>query len=220
MRGTISEIQIPAGLVTLEGELNIPPEASGLVLFAHGSGSGRHSPRNQFVASQLQEAGVATLLFDLLTKAEEEEDYYTGHLRFDIGLLAGRLVHAVRAMEEDAEVRHLNVGFFGASTGGGAAVVAAAQLGDKISAIVSRGGRPDLAGHALKQVTAPTLLIVGGEDHLVIQLNEQAMRAMRCKKALRIITGAGHLFEEPGTLDSVARLAAEWFVEHLGQEHS
>jgi len=217
MKGTVSEIQIPAGPVTLEGELTVPSDAKGLVLFAHGSGSSRHSPRNQFVAGELQNAGIATLLFDLLTKAEEEEDYYTGHLRFDIGLLADRLVHAVRAMEDDPEARRFNIGLFGASTGGGAAIVAAAQLGDKIRAVVSRGGRPDLAGHALKQVTAPTLLIVGGDDHLVIQLNEQALRAMPCQKALRIVAGAGHLFEEPGALDAVAHLAAEWFVEHLPQ---
>ena len=219
MRGTVSEIQIPAGPVTLEGELSVPPDARGLVLFAHGSGSGRHSPRNQFVAGELQNANIATLLFDLLTRAEEEEDYYTGHLRFDIGLLAERLVHAVRAMEEEPEVKHLNIGLFGASTGGGAAIVAAAQLGDKVRAVVSRGGRPDLAGNALRQVTAPTLLIVGEDDHLVIRLNEQAMRAMRCEKAIRIIAGAGHLFEEPGTLDSAAHLAAEWFTEHLSSEH-
>ena len=218
MRGIVSEIQIPAGPVKLEGELIIPPDAKGLVLFAHGSGSGRHSPRNQFVASQLQDAGMATLLFDLLTAAEEQEDYYTGHLRFDIELLAGRLVHAVRAMEDDPEARHLGMGLFGASTGAGAAVAAAAQLGERIRAIVSRGGRPDLAGHALRQVTAPTLLIVGSEDRLVIQLNEQAARALRCKKALRIISGAGHLFEEPGTLDTAARLAADWFLEHLPVE--
>lgn len=211
----VSAIQIPAGPVMLEGELTVPPDAHGLVLFAHGSGSGRHSPRNQFVAGELQEAGLATLLFDLLTKNEEVEDNVTGHLRFDIGLLAGRLVHAVRAVEQDAEVRALHVGLFGASTGGGAAVVAAAQLGEKIRAIVSRGGRPDLAGHALKQVTAPTLLLVGGDDHLVRQLNEQALRALRCPKEIRVIEGASHLFEEPGTLDSVAQFAADWFVEHL-----
>src|SRR4051812_4434176 len=152
MRGTISEIQIPAGPVTLEGELSVPPDAKGLVLFAHGSGSSRHSPRNQFVANVLQDAGVATLLFDLLTKEEEEEDYYTGHLRFDIGLLAKRLVHAVHAMEHEPEVQRLKMGFFGASTGGGAALVAAAELGGKISAVVSRGGRPDLAGQALREV--------------------------------------------------------------------
>lgn len=215
MRGTVTEIQIPAGRVTLEGELSVPAEAKGLVLFAHGSGSSRHSPRNQFVAGVLQDAGIATLLFDLLTKAEEEEDYYTGHLRFDIGLLAERLVHAARAMEHEPEVEHLKLGFFGSSTGGGAAVVAGAELGDKVGAVVSRGGRPDLAGKALRDVTAPTLLIVGGEDHVVIQLNEQALRALRCEKQLRIVAGASHLFEEPGTLDTVAHLAAEWFVEHL-----
>jgi putative phosphoribosyl transferase len=220
MRGTVTEIEIPAGPVTLEGELTVPHDVKGLVLFAHGSGSSRHSPRNQFVAGVLQDAGVATLLFDLLTRREEEEDTYTGHLRFDIGLLAERLVHAVRAMEEEAEVRGLRFGFFGSSTGGGAAIVAAAQLGKKMQAVVSRGGRPDLAGHALRQVTAPTLLIVGGEDHIVIQLNEQAMRALRCQKALRLVAGAGHLFEEPGALDTVAHLAAEWFVQHLGGDHA
>jgi len=217
MRGTISEIQIPAGPVTLEGELSIPPDAKGLVLFAHGSGSSRHSPRNQFVAGVLQDAGIATLLFDLLTKEEEEEDYYTGHLRFDISLLAQRLIHATYAMDHEPEAQHLKIGFFGSSTGGGAALVAAAELGEKVRAVVSRGGRPDLAGQALYRVTAPTLLIVGGEDTIVIQMNEQAMRAMRCEKALRIVTGATHLFEEPGTLDTVAHLAADWFVEHLPQ---
>jgi pimeloyl-ACP methyl ester carboxylesterase len=215
MRGTVSEIQIPAGPVTLEGELSIPGEAKGLVVFAHGSGSGRYSPRNQFVANALQNAGLGTLLFDLLTKAEEEEDYYTGHLRFDIGLLAQRLALAVRAMDDEPEARALNIGFFGASTGGGAAVVAAARLAEKIRAIVSRGGRPDLAGKALREVRAPTLLIVGGEDTLVIRLNEEALRALPCEKALRVIAGAGHLFEEAGTLDAVADLAIEWFLQHL-----
>lgn len=219
MRGTVSAIQVPAGPVTLEGELSIPPDAKGLVLFAHGSGSSRHSPRNQFVAGVLQDAGIGTLLFDLLTKEEEEEDYYTGHLRFDIGLLAQRLIYATQAIENDPETQHLKIGFFGSSTGGGAALVAAAERGEKIGAIVSRGGRPDLAGHALRQVTAPTLLIVGGEDHIVIQMNEQALRAMRCEKALRIVAGASHLFEEPGTLETAAELAAEWFVKHLDSEH-
>jgi putative phosphoribosyl transferase len=219
MRGTVTAIQIPAGRVALEGELSIPADVKGLVLFAHGSGSSRHSPRNQFVAGVLQESGIGTLLFDLLTRAEEAEDYHTGHLRFDIGLLAERLIHAARAMEQEPEAQHLKLGFFGSSTGGGAAIVAGAELGDKIGAIVSRGGRPDLAGNALRKVTAPTLLIVGGEDDLVIQLNEQALRALRCEKALRIVAGASHLFEEPGTLDSVAHLAAEWFVEHLSPKH-
>jgi dienelactone hydrolase len=219
MRGTVPEIQIPVGRVTLEGELSIPSDAKGLVLFAHGSGSSRHSPRNQFVADVLQEAGIGTLLFDLLTKAEEEKDHRTGHLRFDIAFLAERLVHAARALEHEPEAQHLKLGFFGSSTGGGAAMVAAAELGDKIGAVVSRGGRPDLAAEALPQVTAPTLLIVGSEDHVVIQLNEQVLRALRCEKALRIVAGASHLFEEPGTLDSVAHLAAEWFVEHLSSKH-
>jgi dienelactone hydrolase len=218
MRGTVSEIQIAAGPVTLDGELSVPPDAKGFVLFAHGSGSSRHSPRNQFVAGVLQDAGIATLLFDLLTGREEEQDRSTGLLRFDIGLLANRLMHVVRAMEMEPEVQWLKFGFFGSSTGGGAAIVAAAQLGDKIRAVVLRGGRPDLAGHALRQVKAATLLIVGGDDPVVIQLNEQALRALHCEKALRIVPGASHLFEEPGTLDTVAHLAAEWFVGHLGTE--
>jgi putative phosphoribosyl transferase len=218
MRGTVSAIRIPAGPVTLEGEITIPPAAKGLVLFAHGSGSSRHSPRNQFVAGILQDAGIATLLFDLLTREEELEDEITGHLRFNIGLLAQRLVHAVNAMENDPETRPLRFGFFGASTGGGAALVAAAELGDRIGAVVSRGGRPDLAGRALPQVTSSTLLIVGGDDHIVIQMNEQALRALQCEKQLRIIPGASHLFEEPGTLDAAARLAADWFVEHLAKQ--
>ncbi|HEY0550605.1 MAG TPA: dienelactone hydrolase family protein [Verrucomicrobiae bacterium] len=219
MRGTVSQIEIPAGSVRLEGELSVPPDSKGLVLFAHGSGSSRHSPRNQFVAGVLQQAGIATLLFDLLTSAEEAEDEITGHLRFDISLLAQRLVHAARAMDADAEVRNLKIGFFGSSTGGGGALVAAAELGEKISAVVSRGGRPDLAGRALREVSAPTLLIVGGDDPVVLQMNEQALRALRCEKALRVVAGASHLFEEPGTLDTVAELAAEWFVKHLGKEH-
>ena len=220
MIGAVSQIEIPAGKVRLEGELSVPSGANGLVLFAHGSGSSRHSPRNQFVAGELQRAGIATLLFDLLTSAEETEDEITGHLRFDIGLLGQRLVYAARAMEDDAEVRGLNIGFFGSSTGAGGALVAAAELGGKIGAVVSRGGRPDLAGHALREVTAPTLLIVGGDDPVVLQMNEQALRAMRCEKALRLIPGASHLFEEPGALDMVANLAADWFVKHLGKDHS
>lgn len=220
MRGTVNEIQIPAGSVRLDGELSVPADAQGLVLFAHGSGSSRHSPRNQFVAGALQDSGLATLLFDLLTSEEETEDEITGHLRFDIGLLANRLVHAVRAMEIEPEARHLRIGLFGSSTGGGAALVAAAQLEDKIGAVVSRGGRPDLAGQALRQVSAPTLLLVGGEDHIVIQMNEQALRAMRCEKQLRIIAGASHLFEEPGALETVAHLASEWFLQHLSENQS
>jgi putative phosphoribosyl transferase len=215
MRGTTSAIRIPAGPVMLEGELSIPHEAKGLVLFAHGSGSSRHSPRNQFVANVLQDAGIATLLFDLLTKEEETADRYTGHLRFDIALLASRLMRAMDAMEDEPEACKLNVGFFGSSTGGGAALMAAAELGEDVRAVVSRGGRPDLAGHALRRVSAATLLIVGGDDEIVINLNEQAMRALHCEKRLLVIPGASHLFEEPGTLDQAAHAAADWFAAHL-----
>ena len=215
MKGSVTAIRIPAGPVMLEGELTAPASASGLVLFAHGSGSSRHSPRNQFVARTLQEAGLATLLFDLLTSDEERDDARTGHLRFNISLLAERLVNAARFMENEPDVSHLRIGFFGSSTGGGAALVAAAEMGDEVGAVVSRGGRPDLAGEALRRVKAPTLLIVGGEDDLVIRLNEQALIQLRCKKDFRIVPGASHLFEEPGTLDQVAHQAADWFQEHL-----
>ena len=201
----------------LDGELSVPYEAKGLVLFAHGSGSSRHSPRNQFVANVLQNAGMGTLLFDLLTKEEEAREAQTGHLRFDITLLAERLLHAVHAMKREPEAQDLNIGFFGASTGGGAALVAAAELGDTVRAVVSRGGRPDLAGDALRRVNAATLLIVGGDDDHVITLNEQAFRVLHCEKKLQIIPGAGHLFEEPGMLDEVAHHAAAWFVSHLGR---
>jgi dienelactone hydrolase len=216
----VSEIRIPAGPVTLDGELSIPHAAKGLVLFAHGSGSSRHSPRNQFVANVLQDAGVATLLFDLLTRDEETADAYAGHLRFNISLLSERLMHAVDAMDHDPDTGKLSIGFFGSSTGGGAALMAAAKLGEDVRAVVSRGGRPDLAGQALRQVHAPTLLIVGGDDEVVIGLNEQAMRALHCEKKLLIVPGASHLFEEPGTLEQVAHAAAEWFVTHLPTKYS
>jgi putative phosphoribosyl transferase len=215
-------VQIPAGEALLHGELMLPRDARAIVLFAHGSGSSRHSPRNQFVARVIREAGIATLLFDLLTAEEESVDVYTRHLRFDIDLLAERLVGATNWLEEmgqqiTAQTAHhpLRIGFFGASTGGGAALVTAARLSEKAGAVVSRGGRPDLAGAALPQVKAPTLLIVGGEDTPVIELNEQAYAQLRCPKELRIIPGATHLFEEPGTLEQVAQLAAEWFSQHL-----
>jgi dienelactone hydrolase len=215
-------VHIPAGDAVLNGELMIPRDARGIVLFAHGSGSSRHSPRNQFVARVIREAGIATLLFDLLTAEEESVDVFTRHLRFDIDLLAERLVNATdwlsevgQRIAEQTAYQHLRVGFFGASTGGGAALVAAARRGEKIGAVVSRGGRPDLAGDALPEVKAPTLLIVGGEDTPVIELNEQAYARLRCPKELRIISGATHLFEEPGTLEQVAQLAAEWFGKHL-----
>jgi putative phosphoribosyl transferase len=220
MRGSATEILISADDVMLDGELTIPHGARGLVLFAHGSGSSRHSPRNQFVAHTLQEAGLGTLLFDLLTKEEEQADARTGHLRFDIDFLADRLVHAAEQMKYDIQAVGLRLGFFGSSTGGGAALVAAAELGDRVGAVVSRGGRPDLAGSALRRVNCPTLLIVGGDDDQVIRLNEQAMRDLRCRKELRIVPGASHLFEEPGTLAQVAHDAAEWFNEYFSGEHS
>ena len=215
-------VRIPAGRVALEGELILPANARGAVLFAHGSGSSRHSPRNQYVAKVIREAGIATLLFDLLTAEEEQLDAYTRHFRFDIGLLAERLVNAADWLQESnqwiadqAPYEHLRVGLFGASTGGGAALVAAAMLRERVGAVVSRGGRPDLAGAALPEVKAATLLIVGGEDGPVIELNETAYARLRCKKEMRIIPGATHLFEEPGTLELVAQAASAWFSEHL-----
>jgi len=208
--------QIPSGGITLEGELNIPVGTSGVVLFAHGSGSSRLSPRNQFVARTIREAGIGTLLFDLLTQAEEAVDVSTRHLRFDIGLLAKRLADATNWLKGKADTSHLRVGYFGASTGGAAALVAAAEIGDEVGALVSRGGRPDLAGDALPRVKSPTLLIVGGLDFPVIKLNQEAYALLRCEKELKIVPGATHLFEEPGALQEVARLAAEWFRRHLG----
>jgi len=200
----------------LEGDLIIPAGAQGVVLFAHGSGSTRHSPRNQFVARTIREVGVGTLLFDLLTKEEEAIDMRTRHLRFDIGLLAQRLIDATYWIKGDLD--YLQVGYFGSSTGGGAALVAAAELGETVGAVVSRGGRPDLAGDALPLVKAPTLLIVGGLDYPVIEMNREAYARLRCEKELKIVPGATHLFEEPGTLEEVARLAAEWFQKHLHRE--
>ena len=209
----MKDVQIRSGPVQLRGDLNIPATAQGVVLFAHGSGSSRHSPRNQFVARTIREAGVGTLLFDLLTKEEEAVDMHTAHLRFDIGLLAERLINATRWIK--SELDYLNVGYFGSSTGGGAALVAAAELGESVGAVVSRGGRPDLAGDELPRVKSPTLLIVGGLDYPVIEMNEEALARMRCEKELKIVPGATHLFEEPGTLEEVARLAADWLQKHL-----
>jgi putative phosphoribosyl transferase len=208
-------VQITAETVTLEGNLNLPEGADAVVLFAHGSGSGRHSPRNRHVARVLNEAKLATLLIDLLTAEEEEIDRLTAHLRFDIDLLARRLVHATDWLTHQSDTRRLRIGYFGASTGAAAALLAAAELPDLVVAIVSRGGRPDLAGPALPRVRAPTLLIVGGNDVQVIQLNRTALAQMLCEKQLVIIPGATHLFEEPGALDEVARLAREWFRRHL-----
>jgi dienelactone hydrolase len=207
------EVQIPSGEVTLSGELNIPQHASGVVLFAHGSGSSRHSPRNRHVARTIRNAGVGTLLFDLLTRAEEAIDAHTRHLRFDIGLLAERLVNATYWLK--AEFDYVRAGYFGASTGAAAALVAAAQLGEIVGAVVSRGGRPDLAADSLPLVTAPTLLIVGGFDYPVIEMNRQAYARLGCEREIEIVPGATHLFEEPGTLDQVAHLAAGWFQTHL-----
>lgn len=209
-------IRIPAGSVTLDGEITAPADPQGLVLFAHGSGSGRHSPRNQLVAAQLRRAGLGTVLFDLLTPAEERLDAARGHLRFNIGLLTQRLVCAAHWVSGEDEARHQRMGFLGSSTGAGAALVAAADLGRTIGAVVSRGGRPDLAGGALRRVKCPTLLIVGERDENVLELNEEACDLLACGKELRVVRGATHLFEEQGALDEMARLAADWFLEHLG----
>lgn len=209
------EVKIRADDIRLSGTLSIPEQARGIVLFAHGSGSGRHSPRNRQVAGALQEAGLATLLFDLLTEDEETVDIYTRHLRFDIGLLAQRLVAAADWLQELEETKKLKIGFFGSSTGGGAALVAAAVLGERVAAVVSRGGRPDLAGAALGEVRSPVLLIVGGLDDVVIKLNEEALAQLRCEKQLKIVPGATHLFEEPGALETVAETAAQWFGRFL-----
>ncbi len=199
----------------LEGSLGVPEGAGGLVLFAHGSGSSRHSPRNRFVAQALRKAGLGTLLFDLLTEVEGARDAYTRELRFDIDLLGGRVVGAVDWAREQPAIADLALGLFGASTGAAAALAAAAERPDSVVAVVSRGGRPDLAGPALPRVQAPTLLIVGGLDGPVIGMNESAMAQMACESKLTIVPGATHLFEEPGKLEEAARLAAEWFARHL-----
>ena len=208
-------VRVPAAGAMLEGNLATSPNASGVVLFAHGSGSSRHSPRNRAVARALNEGGLATLLVDLLTPAEESVDEQTGQLRFDIGLLADRLVDAADWLTANEETRSLPIGLFGASTGGGAAIVAAAQRPNTVRAVLSRGGRPDLAGAALSRVRAPTLLIVGGRDYPVIELNREAFERLRCEKKLEIVPGASHLFEEPGALQEVARLARDWFRKFL-----
>ena len=208
-------VRVPAGPATLEGNLTLPREARAVVLFAHGSGSSRHSPRNRYVARLLNEAKLVTLLIDLLTVKEELIDMRTAQLRFDIELLAERLVDATNWLAQFPDTRHLRIGYFGASTGAAAALVAAAVRPDAVGAIVSRGGRPDLAGAALPHVRAPTLLIVGGNDGQVIELNRTALAQMRSEKQLVIVPGATHLFEEPGSLDEVARLARDWFHRHL-----
>ena len=209
------EVRIPSGSVTLEGALAVPPGANGVVVFAHGSGSSRHSPRNQFVARVIRESGNGTLLFDLLTAEEEIEDNVTRGLRFDIGLLARRLAEVTSWLVEQPAARDLGIGYFGSSTGAGAALVAAAEVGQRIDAVVSRGGRPDLAGNALPRVQSPTLGIVGGNDDAVIRLNKEALAELRCEKELKIVPGATHLFEEPGALEAVAGLATDWFCRHF-----
>jgi dienelactone hydrolase len=214
----MTEVQIPAGRAVLSGNLTIPENAMALVLFAHGSGSSRHSPRNQSVARTLNRAGLGTLLFDLLTPEEEALDIYTREHRFNIGLLAERLVHTTKWARQQEETRDLRIGYFGSSTGGAAALVAAAELPQDVGAVVSRGGRPDLAGDALPKVQAPTLLIVGGNDNIVIELNEMARDQMRCEVKLEIGPGATHLFEEPDALERVAKLASDWFSLHIGAD--
>jgi putative phosphoribosyl transferase len=211
----MTEVKIQAGRAVLPGTLYIPEDAVALVLFAHGSGSSRHSPRNQFVARTLNDAGLATLLFDLLTQEEETIDLQTREHRFDIHLLAERLVHATKWAKQQPQTCDFRIGYFGSSTGGAAALVAAVDVPQDVGAVVSRGGRPDLASDALPKVQAPTLLIVGGNDDIVIELNEQARDRMHCEVKLEIIPGATHLFEEPGTLEKVANLASDWFVKHI-----
>jgi putative phosphoribosyl transferase len=208
-------VVVPAGEAQLEGNLVIPENAIGIIAFAHGSGSSRHSVRNRYVASTLNEGGLATLLFDLLTADEEAIDISTTRLRFDIALLAERLIYAVDWVLEEQATKNLPIGLFGSSTGAAAALIAAAQRPALVEAVVSRGGRPDLAGSALADVEAPSLLIVGGNDVPVIELNRQAYEQMDCEKALKIVPHATHLFEEPGALEEVSRLARSWFAKHL-----
>lgn len=213
-----ADIEIPIKSIHLNGILQIPENANGIVLFAHGSGSSRFSIRNQHVASVLNKANIATLLFDLLTPAEDEVDEFTREHRFNIELLASRLVAVTDWLLQQPKTNHLSIGYFGASTGGGAALQAAAKRQSAVKAVVSRGGRPDLAGAALSQVKAPTLLIVGGHDEPVIEMNQNAMKEMQCIKKLEIVPGATHLFEEPGTLDHVSRLAKDWFTQYLNKQ--
>jgi putative phosphoribosyl transferase len=210
-------LRLTLGSATLEGALRIPEGATSIVLFAHGSGSSRHSPRNRYVAEVLHEGGLATLLIDLLTSAEEREDERTARLRFNIRLLAERVSAATGWLLQNAATSHLRIGYFGASTGAAAALEAAAERPDEIGAVVSRGGRPDLALLVLARVRAPALLIVGGRDAAVIEMNREAFGHLQTEKRLEIVPGATHLFEEPGALENVARLARDWFVKYLCQ---
>ena len=209
------EVRLRAGTAELVGDLVVPAGAAGVVLFAHGSGSSRHSPRNRLVAGALRRVGLATLLLDLLTPAEEERDRVTAELRFDVALLAERLIAATDLLLAEPATASLPVGLFGASTGAGAALITAAERPETVAAVVSRGGRPDLAGDHLGRVRAPTLLIVGGRDQLVLELNRQALARLAAPSRLEVVPGATHLFEEPGALEQVARLATAWFTEHL-----
>lgn len=220
LRADERNVSVNAGYVTLDGTLGLPSRPRGIVLFAHGSGSSRFSARNRFVAEYLRDGGLATLLLDLLTPREEEIDVHTREYRFDIGRLAERLVGAARWLESQNDTAGLPIGMFGASTGAGAALVAAAELPQRVAAVVSRGGRPDLAGEALTRVRAPTLLIVGGDDEPVIELNEQALALLRAPARLEIVQGATHLFEEPGTLEEVARLARDWLLRYATHKDS
>jgi putative phosphoribosyl transferase len=211
-------VRIESGHAVLDADLRVPQRAAGLVIFAHGSGSGRFSPRNRAVAGVLEAGGFATLLCDLLTKKEESEDQYTRQHRFDIPLLGRRVVDAVDWAQAQPELRTLPVATFGASTGAAAALIAAAERPKLVRAVISRGGRPDLAGEVLENVKAPTLLIVGGDDDVVIELNQEAARRMRAPVELEIVPGATHLFEEPGTLEKVAALATNWCTKHLKRQ--
>ena len=211
-------VRIPAGDVVLDADLTIEPDAKAIIVFAHGSGSGRYSPRNRYVAEALNEHGFATLLADLLTEDEEVVDEQTRELRFDIPMLADRLVNITQWLEDDPDLRNLKIGWFGASTGAGAALIAAARHPENVMGVVSRGGRPDLAGDFLSEVTAPVLLIVGENDPQVLSLNKQALLQLKTEAKLEIVPNATHLFEEQGALDEVARLAAEWFQQHSSVE--
>jgi putative phosphoribosyl transferase len=216
-----SEVRLPSGDAWLYGDLALPEAFGGVVLFAHGSGSGRHSARNRQVAQRLQQRGIATLLFDLLTVEEEHVDLQTREHRFDIPLLTRRMQDATLWAASHPQLQHARIGYFGASTGSAAALIAAARLGHRIAAVVSRGGRPDLAGPvALAAVTAPTLLVVGGNDRSVLALNERALATLQCEKELAVVPGAGHLFEEQGALEQVSALAGDWFASHLSMEHA
>ena len=210
-----TEMKIPVANVVVEGTLTLSPGTKGVVLFAHGSGSSRFSPRNQYVAKEFNKAKIGTLLFDLLTQEEEETDVVTAEYRFNIALLAERLIGATEWLRNDPQTKRLAFGYFGASTGAAAALIAAAKLPDDIAAVVSRGGRPDLAGDYLPRVAAPTLLLVGGLDTAVIELNRQAMNQMTSEKKIVIVPGATHLFEEPGTLEEVAKISTNWFLRYL-----